>query len=304
MKRFVSLNGKYPRSEALIRATRDHDRGRISREELERAYDSDYDRVKGIQEGFPMVSDGLLNWQDIVRPFASLVKDAHVGGLVRYFETNTFYRKIFFQDTTLRSDIENWASRYFRFGNLAILPSPYTLHRFSEGISIKKAGELIGAVVEYLRENGYDYFFLQEPALVYYRDVAAMEELRKALEFISGKAGEAMISLNTYFADASPLIRDLLSMPVSAIGIDFTFTDVESLMEAGWDRSKGMVAGILDTQNSLMETEGVLRPVMEKIEEGLRPMFLIYTGSSDFEFLPASIADKKVEILRKLGGLR
>ncbi len=304
MKRFVSLNGKYPRSEALIRATRDYDRGRTSREELDRAYSADYERLKGIQENFPLVSDGLLNWQDIVRPFASLVKEAQVGGLVRYFETNTFYRKIFFRDTTIRSDIENWAHRYFRFGNLAILPSPYTLHRFSEGISIGRAGELIGAVVEYLRSSGYDYFFLQEPALVYYRDLAALEELKKALEFISRKTGGAMVSLNTYFADASPLIRDLLKMPVSAIGIDFTFTDIESLLEAGWDEDRGLVAGILDTQNSLMETRGVLGPVMEKIESGLKPLFLIYTGSSDFEFLPASVADRKVEILRELGGVQ
>ncbi len=304
MKRFISLNGKYPRSEALIRATRDYDRGRIGKEELEKAYEADYARLKGIQEGFPLVSDGLLNWQDIVRPFASLVKEAQVGGLVRYFETNTFYRKIFFRDTTLRNDIENWASRYFHFGNLAILPSPYTLHRFSEGISIEKAGELIAAVVEYLRGNGYDYFFLQEPAIVYYRDFAAVEELKKALELISRKAGGAMVSLNTYFADASPLIKDLLRMPVSAIGIDFTFTDIESLLEAGWSSDKGLVAGVLDTQNSLMETKSVLEPVMERIETGLKPMFLIYTGSSDFEFLPASVADRKVEILRELGGER
>ncbi len=302
MKRFISLNGKYPRSEALIRATRDHERGRIGKEELEKAYGADYDRLKSIQTGFSMVSDGLLNWQDIVRPFAYLVKEAQVGGLVRYFETNTFYRKIHFRDTTIRNDLDRWASEYFRFGNLAILPSPYTLSRFSEGISISRAGELIAAAVEYLRSNGYNYFFLQEPAIVYYEDTASLEDLGRALRSISRKAGDAMVSLNTYFADASPLIRDLLRMPVSAVGVDFTFTDIESLMEAGWNSDKGLVAGILDTQNSLMETEAVLSPVMEKIETGLRPMFLIYTGSSDFEFLPSSVADRKVEILRNLGG--
>ena len=304
MKRSVSLNGKYPRSEALIRATRDYDRGRIGKEELEEVYRKDYERVKKLQDGFPLRSDGLLNWQDIVRPFAYLVKEAHVGGLVRYFETNTFYRKLFFYDVSIRGDMEAWASQFFRFGNLAILPSPYTLHRFSEGLSIEKAGHLVGAVVEYLWSNGYDYFFLQEPAIVYYRDMEAMEKLEEALKFIAKKSNGAIISLNTYFADVSPMIKHLLSLPVSAIGIDFTFTDVESLVQAGWDEDKGLVAGIIDTQNSLMETDEVLAPVMEKIEQELGPKFLIYTGSSDFEFLPSSVADRKVEILKRIGGVK
>ncbi len=138
---FVCLTGLYPRGEALIQATRDHDRGRIPRDALEEAYARDYAELKALQQEGDWVSDGLLAWQDLVRPFGELA-GAQIGALTRYFETNTFYRRLRFPEQLPERVPEAWLSHYFRFGNHAILPSPLTLSRMSN-LDLEQAGGLL-----------------------------------------------------------------------------------------------------------------------------------------------------------------
>ncbi len=297
MEVWISTNGKYPRSEELVRATRDYDRRRIGEKELEEAYLKDYEDLKQLQEGEHLVSDGLLNWQDIVRPFAYLVKEAYVGGLVRYFETNTFYRKLYFKDKSVENT-QQWFERFFKFGNLAILPSPYTLFRFSEEISFSEAVELVKHVVYLLKSKSYRYFYFQEPTLFYYRDADFIDSMVKAMNEIKSILSSEIVVLNTYFAEVSELIKPFMESDLDGIGIDFTRNSIEDISNV-WNRSKGMVAGILDNTNVLMETEDVVRKLLDSIFS-LNLPFVVLTGCCDFELLPRNVADMKYRFLREV----
>lgn len=287
----VSLNGKYPRGEEVIRVSRDYERGRASLEELERAYSRDYEEVRDLQEDFNIVSDGLLVWDDILRPLSAFVKGTEVDGLVRYFETNTFVRKLKFKSRDV--DTEK-ISRFFRFGNLAILPGPYTIKTFSEGLSMLEISEVISHIIRNLK--GYEYIYLQEPSLVFYPDESIQKEYGNCVDTIKSACENAKLIINTYFAPVNPILEFLLSLNIDGFGVDFTFNDIEYIRKV-WRRDVGIVAGIVDTTNSLIEE---YRDV-ERVIKGILDMdvpFAIFTGSADFEFLPRRIADIKVKNLK------
>ncbi len=292
---FVSLNGMYSRGEALIQATRDFDRNRISLQELEAAYDADYRALQALQEGQPLVSDGLLNWQDLVRPFAELTA-ADPGPLTRYFETNTFYRVLRFPRAVTWGRVETWATRYFRFGNTAFLPSPYTFTRMASGLDLDTATALLKDVVAHLVSRGYHTFSFQEPFAVYEGNTRGLTALRPAFEALREVAPQARFVLTFYFGDAAPLLPAAWDLPIDAVGVDLTFTDA-ALLDV--PQGRGLMLGMVDTTNSLLETPEVVQEALDLVR-AKDPAFLILTGSADFFFLPRDVADAKYRFLKQI----
>ena len=62
----------YPRSEALVQATRDLERGRTTEAAVSGQVERDFRELVAVQEqsGLDLFSDGMLGWQDLFRPLA------------------------------------------------------------------------------------------------------------------------------------------------------------------------------------------------------------------------------------------
>ncbi|MEO0145161.1 MAG: hypothetical protein ABIL89_04755 [candidate division WOR-3 bacterium] len=297
MEIFISLNGKYPRGEKLIQATRDFERNRISQDELLRIYEQDYEEVKKLQADFKIISDGLLNWQDLIRPFSEIL-NAQVNGLKRYFETNTFYRILLFQDFEIKN-LEEFYKNYFKFGNLAILPSLGIFKYFSENYNEDAIIDVLKTITIFLKEKGYNYFYFQEPSLGFYRDFELLKGLKKLFKTIKKELINEKIILNTYFSDISEFLGEISKMEIDGIGIDFTFNDIESVIKNLKNKEIGILAGIVDNTNSIIESYEDVKFVINKLLD-IKPKFLILTGSCDFEFLPREVANLKIEFLKSL----
>ena len=86
--------GIYPRSEELVQATRDLDRGRTTQEAVDEQVDRDLQQLVAAQQdaGLDLLSDGMLRWQDLFRPFVEAADGLERGALTRFLDTNTFYR--------------------------------------------------------------------------------------------------------------------------------------------------------------------------------------------------------------------
>ncbi len=291
---FVCLTGLYPRGEALIQATRDHDRGRISTDALEEAYTRDYEALKNLQQEGDWISDGLLAWQDLVRPFGELA-GARIGALTRYFETNTFFRRLHFPQDLPERVPETWLDRYFRFGNHAILPSPLTLSRMSN-LDLERSGKLLGVVLDALRLRGYRHVTWMEGFAPHKGDPRALEVQRPVLEDLRKRGPDLTFVLHLYFGSALPLMEALSGLPVDGVGVDLTHTDLRAFR---LPEGLGLVLGVVDTTNSLMETPEVVAEVLE-VARSQNPAFLGLTGSADFHFLPRPVADGKVKFLQSL----
>ena len=86
--------GIYARSEALVQATRDLDRGRAAGEAVVKQQNEDLHGFLEVQRkaGLDYLSDGLLNWQDVFRPFDAAARGLRPGPLTRFLNTNTFFK--------------------------------------------------------------------------------------------------------------------------------------------------------------------------------------------------------------------
>src|SRR5215211_7009159 len=111
--------GIYARSEELVQATRDLDRGRATEEVVAARQDADLRAFLYAQReaGLDCFSDGLLNWQDIFRPFDTAAEGLHPGPLTRFLNTNTFYRAPG-DDMERPRLVEPLAEPFFRIGEL------------------------------------------------------------------------------------------------------------------------------------------------------------------------------------------
>ena len=305
----VHLAGVFPRSEKLIGATRAAVRGNLPQAEVDRVLNQDINALVRLQQDSRLDSivDGQLNWQDLFRPFNQLLTGLDLGSLTRWFDNNSFYRKpIIVEKVALQS---NDLQQYFRsdlMGKVshkrAILPGPFTFAHLSENRAYSSLADLVtdlgsalGAIAAVLQEKGYEYFQFNEPSICAPgRTKAELEIAKHAYEAcVSGIRGKTIVQ--TYFGDASQVIATLLDYPVDAIGIDFYATSIDSLKE--YDFNKVLGCGCVHGRNSLLESPKELTTFVSRARESLEPADIHLTPNCDLDFLPETVAAKKVQLL-------
>ena len=89
------LYGIYPRSENLRKAYGKWEKGQLASDEISNKIQEEsslyFDLVK--EAGINYFTDPLFNWYDLLRPIALSIEGIKLGPLSRYKETNTFYRE-------------------------------------------------------------------------------------------------------------------------------------------------------------------------------------------------------------------
>src|ERR687897_3032697 len=295
--------GIYARSEELVQATRDLDRGRTAEEAVEEQRLANVRAFVEIQRkaGLDYFSDGLLNWQDIFRPFDESAEGLRPGPLRLFFNTNTFYRAPAVE-AEIPKLVQPLSESFFRIEGfprgrwVATLPSPYSLAEQAAGeIEPRTVAEtILGPQIRWLADNGCAYLVLHETALFSRASGASYSYgLSEALEAL---AGSLPIALQLPLGDAGNILGELIELDVDAVGVDFYATDASSLPRPF---PKTLLAGVIDARNSLLEeAEAVAdfaRSLLEDMDEGTQ-LHLVPNG--DLQFVPERIAREKVIRLR------
>ena len=300
------LTGVFPRSEKLIATTRAALRGNSPQADVDQILQEDVKSLILLQDELELdaLVDGQLNWQDLFRPFTKILTGIEPRGLTRWFDNNTFYRKPLITEKIAFKG--NGLQEYFRVDLLpkhrhrkAILPGPFTFALLSDNKAYQSLPDLVDdlarclkGVVKALQGLGYEYFQFNEPSICApNRTSSELETVKRAFETCA--AGKSLIQ--TYFGDASRVLDTLLDCPVDAIGVDFYSTPLESLKEYDFDKILG--CGCIDGRNSLLESPSELKKIIVKLREDLEPTNIYLTPNSDLEFLPRSVAEKKVRLL-------
>ena len=287
--------GIYARSEELVQVTRDLDRGRATEEAVAAQQDADLRAFLYAQRGAGLdyFSDGLLNWQDIFRPFDTAAEGLHPGPLTRFLNTNTFYRAPAVEMERPRL-IEPLAEPFFRIGDLprsrwvATLPSPHSLAKWAAGELEPRAvaERILGPQIRWLAGNGCAYVVLQETALFGKRN--DLHGLSEALEAL---ASPLPLALQLPFGDAGDVLGELLGLPVDAIGVDFYATEVMALPRPF---PKTLLAGVVDARNSLLEEPEELAEFSHSLIAEMEGLGLHLVPNGDLQFVPEKIAREKV----------
>jgi 5-methyltetrahydropteroyltriglutamate--homocysteine methyltransferase len=300
-------HGIYPRSEAVVAATRGLERGRTTPEEVARAVAEDERDFLEVQReaGLDYASDGLLRWQDVFRPLVEATEGLDARTLVRWFDNNTFFRSPEVSGS-LRT-LEGLpavldSDDVLPHPRVATLPSPYLFSRAAQAsgernpLMMDLTREVLRPVIRGLVERGYELIHLQEPWLVYFgMDGEGWDDVEKAFAELRDAAGETPLVLHTSFGDAAPLIDRLRALPVDAVGIDFVQTDLDEL---GSDWETGCVVGCLDGRSSPVESVEGTVAFVQRVAATLSPARLFLSSNCELEYLPVPVAREKV---RRLG---
>jgi len=310
------LTGIFPRPKELVEATRGYDRGKVDEKEFEKAFENSTLKVVNTQSSaeFSYLTDGMLKWQDLFRPFTENLSGVKAGSLTRWFNNNTFYRKpIIVGDIRRKQSIvkEITYIKYLprKLPWKAILPAPYTFVQLSENRFYKDMEELMFKYARILREEiealaklGFKYVQLSDPALVYKPiDMSvSKDELNLTGEAlrIAVKGIPVTTCLQTFFGDFSRILPDALDFSVDHLGIDLYETDLKKLKEYSFE--KGVALGLVDSRSSLVEDEDELVKVAEEIAESIyssEMLEVFVCPNCDLEFLPWERAEEKLKVI-------
>jgi 5-methyltetrahydropteroyltriglutamate--homocysteine methyltransferase len=281
--------GIYPRSKALIQATRDLDRGRTSEAAVRSQVESDFRELVGVQEaaGLALLSDGMLTWQDLFRPLAERSDGLTARPLTRFLDTNTFYRAVLVDgEPRLRERVPSPDLPAGRW--VATLPSPLAFSHATAGAASAEtlAANVLAPQIESYADDGCALIVLSDPFLVREGGVA---ELRASLDALPRRIP---LALHLPFADAGPLLGELGDLPVDAIGVDFYATGLDSVPR---EYPKEIVAGVIDSRSSVIEDPIGMQKFVEELVARTGRVSLSANG--DLQFVPEPIARQKLAAL-------
>ena len=289
MKLEAFVPGIYPRSEALVQATRDLDRGRTTQEAVDQQVERDLAEVVSVQQaaGLDLLSDGMLRWQDHFRPLLAAAEGLETGALTRFLDTNTFYRAPKATGTPRLGDpLGDDYVAPLPGPRLVTFPSPFAL-ALGTGFMPK---ELAEAVLRPALEGvEADIVVLAEPFLAR-EERPDLGPLAEALDVLGDD-----LALWLEFGDAGPLLgRGLADLPVNAIGIDFYATHLDDVPN-GLD--KLLLAGVVDARSSVPEEPRELAAFAARLGERAERIALVPNG--DLQYVSESVAREKLARLGK-----
>jgi 5-methyltetrahydropteroyltriglutamate--homocysteine methyltransferase len=287
------IPGLYPRSEALVQATRDLDRGRTTAEAVDEQTDRDLAELVSAQQdaGFDLLADGMLRWQDIFRPLVEGSEGLETGALTRFLDTNSFFRapSVTTAEPKLRAPLDDRYVAPLPGARLVTLPSPFAL---AHGTDVAPKALAESVLKPQLDAIDADLVVLEEPYLAREEspDLGAVAEALQVLD------GGPKLALWLTFGNAQQVLTEgVANLPVHAIGIDFYATAASDLPESF---GKVLLAGVLDARSSVLEEPREIAAFVETLRErGVEEIALVPNG--DLQYVSEQVAREKLDRLGK-----
>jgi 5-methyltetrahydropteroyltriglutamate--homocysteine methyltransferase len=320
----TTVVGNYPKitedkTRANLRlALNKFDEKKITSEELEKVYQETIKRVIKEQEeaGLDILTDGQIRWDDLVTPFAKNIEGFKIGGLLRFFDNNVYYRrpvvksKLSFKNYSVVEEFK-FAQKNSSQKIKPVIVGAFTLAKLSldefyndEEKLVLDLAEILHKEAMRLDQENAEMIQIDEPSLCYYPDKIDLVE--KSLKIIT-QGLKAKIALYLYFGSIKNLVPKLFDLPVDIIGIDIISKpeNFELILDYGKEKEIGL--GCVDARNTKMETESELLAIFKKITQKIPSDKIYISPSCGLEFLPHADALKKlknmVAVVKKFNGL-
>ena len=295
--------GIYPRSEELIEATRKNT------ENLNSLFQKETEEYISAQKntGLGFVSDPLLKWDDIFRPFSNL-ETVTPTALNRIYEMNTFYRVLSF-DGSKFTDNGNLVQSNLDLSLLpknrtAAIPEPFTFAELHTSKEFKRKedftinlAKMLRAEIDSLVESGFEVIQLLAPSIAYNKEVD-FGLVSDSLKIITDGLNAKTI-LHTYFGDVSSKIESLLDLPVSGLGFDITTTPASSIEKYSFS-DKILTIGIINSFNTAIEKPQECIKQIDEINAKTKPKESYVSNNFDLEYVPKEFAMNKISVLGEI----
>jgi 5-methyltetrahydropteroyltriglutamate--homocysteine methyltransferase len=294
-----------PRPARLRAAIARSERGEIGQDEVRRVEDEVTIEViqEQVEAGVDIVSDGQIRWEDDQTYFARGMGGFTIDGLIRYFDTNTYYRQpvvtgaVQWREPITAGD-HRFAAAHSPRPVKALVTGPYTLAALSANEHYGSFDELVTALTQELRqevlaleEAGAPIIQVNEPAILKQKDDFPL--FCRALEqMMEGVGTEA--HLYTWFGDIDGLFPRILELPFSAIGLDFVMgsANYEIIRRAPFTKKLGL--GLIDARNTKLETVDQIVDGIRRVSDVVSGDALYVNPSAGLEYLPREVAQAKL----------
>jgi len=314
IKIITTSTGSYPRIgdtpelQKLRRAWAKKEQGEISDKEYEDVVKEFTELAIREQEkaGVEIITDGMVSWYDQISHFARKVEGVKINGLLRFFDTNTYFRQPIIDGTPDDPEIKPVLIDEFRFAKSVakrtlkpVITGPVTLAKLSKG-DYKKALSIYTKLVEnevrMLSQEGAEYIQIDEPAL----ERKDLEEAMQYLERIYKAKGEnTKIIYFFYFRDFSKDYKDFQKIPTDILGFDMTYSKLEDVIEK-YGTKKPLLLGIVDGRTTYIEKPKDVIPRIKKVLKNYPFDFIMVGPSCGLEYLPRKFAFMKLKNLVKI----
>ena len=294
--------GIYPRSEELIEATRKNT------ENLDSLFQSETEGYISAQKNANLgfVSDPLLKWDDVFRPFSNL-SEVTPTALNRIYEMNTFYRVLSFDGSaftdggnTVKSNLDSSLPK----NKTVAIPEPFTFAELHTSNEYKRKEDFVINLAKMLRveidslvESGFEVIQLLAPSIAYNKEVD-FGVVSDALKIITDGL-KAKTILHTYFGDVSTKIESLLDLPVSGLGFDITTTPTSSIEKHSFS-DKILTVGIINSFNTAIEKPQECINQVDEINAQTKPKESYVSNNFDLEYVPKEFAMNKISVLGEI----
>ncbi len=257
--------------------------------------------------GIDLVTDGQIGWYDSQSHIARSFGGIETNGLVRYFDTNTYYRQPVVQGAVAWKApilVDDWkfATANSKAPVKAVLTGPLTLASLAldKHYGKKKAltldlatalGEEVGALVR----AGASHVQIDEPALTRYpKDLSLAVE---GLERVRARKGNTPLTLFTYFGDVARIYEDVVHAPADLIGFDLVQGAATWTSIAKQGSKKPLVLGVIDARNTKKEDPADVAKKVLSLKDSVDLKSSYLSPSNGLEFLPRDRAREKLRIL-------
>ncbi|QSG07445.1 5-methyltetrahydropteroyltriglutamate--homocysteine methyltransferase [Halapricum desulfuricans] len=260
--------------------------------------------------GLDRIVEGQLRWDDMLAHPLAVHDSVETRGIVRYYDNNNFYREpVVTGELTADGDVAaelTAADDQVGAGLQAVLPGPYSLAELATDEYYGDDAAFLDAVADFLAGEAEQFpdvetLLLLEPSLV--TDAPDDGEDERASDAIDTVASalDTDVVVQTYWGALEEKVHaHLLDADVDAVGYDFV-TDHEqnlyNINEYGTKDSIGL--GVVDGQNTLVETPGEIRERIEWVDDRTTADFeTIYaTANTELFYLPVNKFEEKLRAL-------
>ncbi len=310
----TTVVGNYPKigpgtkAPSLRNAIGRFDQGRITLEELRQIEDQVTEEViqEQVDAGIDLVSDGQVRWDDGQTYFAQKIKGFTINGLIRYFDSNTYYRHpIAGGEVTWDGPISvadyTFAKEHSTKPVKAVITGPYTLARLSQqgqysGMRplVMDLAQVLNKEALALQEAGAPVIQFDEPAILNHKeDMPLLEEAAAVVT----RGVTAKTELRTYFRDVSGIAQDLFRLPFQMFGLDFAWGPANFDLLDGFPEDKELVMGLLDARNTRLEPVEEILQGARRVSTHVSLDRVQISPSCGLDFLPRKNARLKLERL-------
>ena len=310
--------GSYPKigdtteEQKLRRALHQLDKNEITDEDLEQIQNEVTEEVirEQIDAGVDIVTDGSIRWKDPITYLVEKMFGFEITGLIRYFDTNTFYRHPIAESRVeavkpLLVDDFKFAQSKSTKPVKAVITGPYTIAKLCRNQFYREfkqfafdLAHIIHREAQALEEAGCQYLQFDEPAILQHKEELPL--FLKIYEIVTAQLTKSEKTLLLNFGNLEGIYPKILNVQVERIGLELTkgHKNWEVLKTAPF--TKKMMAGMVNARNTKMESPEETLQALHELGEHVNTDQLWISPSHSLEFLPRSNAKKKLEFLAQI----